>query len=82
MHTAKVTRDAAGVPTGLNSIVSSSLVGGMIAGLTQIASPDDLVIPGSMVEKLAVEATSPLLAAAFQKKQITGSWGIPFTKAE
>lgn len=80
MHTAIITRAADGTPSGLSAVVSVGLVGGVIGKLTQIASPDAVVIPKTMVEKLAVEAVGPVLGAVVQRKVDTGAWGIPFIK--
>lgn len=81
MHTANVTRAADGTPNGLTSVVPASLMEGAVAKITQIASPDALVIPKTMVEKLVVEAVGPTLGAIAQRKIDTGAWGIPFYKA-
>lgn len=78
MYTAKINRDPAGVPTGLGSIAKSSLLGGAIAGLTQLVDPDAVVIPDNLLEKVAVEGTKVGLAAVGQKYISTGEVGIPF----
>lgn len=80
MYTAKIKRDTAGVPTGLENVVSASVVEGMVAKVAQIASPDAVVIPGTLVEKVLIEGMLPAASAAVQKKMLTGAWGIPFTK--
>lgn len=80
MHTATVTRDATGLPTGLKSVVPVSLVGGMIAKVTQIASSDDVVVPNGLLEKVAVEAVGPVIGATIQRKLDTGAWGVPFIR--
>lgn len=79
-HTAKVTRDPAGVPTGLASIVQVGIAAAVIQKVAGIASPDDLIIAETMVEKVGLELVTPLSAAAVQKKMDTGAWGIPFMK--
>lgn len=80
MHTAIITRAADGTPSGLSSIVNVGLIGGAIAKLTQLASPDSVVIPKTVTDKLVVEAVGPVLGAVVQRKVDTGTWGVPFFK--
>lgn len=79
-HTAKIVRDAAGVPTGIATIVPVTMVSAALSTVTQVASPDDIVIGDSLIDKVILGAVPVIISATVQKKVDTGTWGVPFLK--
>lgn len=77
MHTATVTFAADGTPS-ISNAVETSFFGGVLAGVTGVLSHTQVVLPGSLVEKLAVEGTKVAAGAVAQKYISTGELGIPF----
>lgn len=78
MYSATVTRNADGVPTGLSGIAEENLLGGVLAGITQIVDEDKVILPDTMFEKVLVEGTKIALGGIIDKRLVTGEWGIPF----
>lgn len=78
MHKATITRDAAGVPTGLSNVANETLVGAALGTITGIANQDEILIPETLVDSVVLAGVPAVLGAVVQKKVDTGEFGIPF----
>lgn len=80
MHTATITRDSSGTPTGITAIASTSLVSGALATVTGTFSADSVVIPGNAIEAALIKSVPAVIGAVIETKLKTGSFAIPFIK--
>lgn len=63
--------------SGTTAAAATPAASGSLDFLTTLVSPDVAVVGAQKYLQLAAVAA---LGAAFQKKQLTGAWGIPFTR--
>lgn len=78
MHSATVTRDANGIPTGLSGIAEENLLGGTVLGFAQMFDEDKVVIAETLVEKVILDGSKIVVGGLIDKRLVTGEWGIPF----
>lgn len=79
MHSAKIVRDANGVPTGISTIASETLIGGAIKSVTGVFDSDSVLLPAGILDSIVIAGVPAALGAVAQKKLTTGNFGIPFT---
>lgn len=78
MHSATVTRNSDGVPTGLSGVAEENLLGGTLAGLAQMFDEDKVVIAETIFEKVVLDGSKIVVGGLIDKRLVTGEWGIPF----
>lgn len=79
MYKAKVTFDAAGVPS-VTAPVKQDFVAAALGTVTGVLSTDEIQIPEGIVDNLMRAGIPAALGAVVQKKMLTDQIGLPFTK--
>lgn len=77
MHSAKIVRDANGVPTGISTIAAETLVGGAIKSLTNALDSDSVLLPEGILDSLVIVGVPAVVGMVAQKKISTGEFGLP-----
>lgn len=78
MHTATITRDAQGVPTGLSAVAKENLASAAIKTITGVFDTDKVLIPENALDSAVLLGVPATLGATVQKRLSTGEFGIPF----